>query len=345
MNDILTVSGLNKSYGDFSLKDVTFSLPEGCITGFIGVNGAGKTTTLRTLLGLTNKLSGKIQFFGLDMDKNEREIKDRIGIVLDGGGFYEELSLGEMKGIISSAYTSWSEQDFKRYMDMFSLDPKQKINSLSKGMRMKYALALALSHNAELLIMDEPTSGLDVSFRREFLYMIQEAVEKQLVSVIFSTHLTDELERIADFIGVMENGTLQIEENEVSGAKIEKIGTDDYKPLLGDMPGFKELVSFCRGIYLKSNLRFASYVIAFFQFIFGSVAFWIDSETKFASGFMSGLVVMGIMLQYLGLVTQEGEGTGRRVVPMRVGRLWCLNRWIAGEHTWAEKLLDRTYIM
>ena len=160
MNDILTVSGLNKSYGDFSLKDVTFSLPEGCITGFIGVNGAGKTTTLRTLLGLTNKLSGKIQFFGLDMDKNEREIKDRIGIVLDGGGFYEELSLSEMKGIISSAYTSWSEQDFKRYMDMFSLDPKQKINNLSKGMRMKFALVLALSHQAELLIMDEPTSGL-----------------------------------------------------------------------------------------------------------------------------------------------------------------------------------------
>ena len=174
MNDILTVSGLNKSYGDFSLKDVTFSLPEGCITGFIGVNGAGKTTTLRTLLGLTNKLSGKIQFFGLDMDKNEREIKDRIGIVLDGGGFYEELSLGEMKGIISSAYTSWSEQDFKRYMDMFSLDSKQKINSLSKGMRMKYALALALSHNAELLIMDEPTSGLDPLVRGQLLKILTE---------------------------------------------------------------------------------------------------------------------------------------------------------------------------
>ena len=177
MNDILTVSGLNKSYGDFSLKDVTFSLPEGCITGFIGVNGAGKTTTLRTLLGLTNKLSGKIQFFGLDMDKNEREIKDRIGIVLDGGGFYEELSLGEMKVIISSAYTSWSEQDFKRYMDMFSLDPKQKINSLSKGMRMKYALALALSHNAELLIMDEPTSGLDPLVRGQLLKILTEYME------------------------------------------------------------------------------------------------------------------------------------------------------------------------
>ena len=106
MSDILTVDGLNKSYGDFSLTDVTFSLPEGCITGFIGVNGAGKTTTLRTILGLANKLSGSIRFFGLDMDKSAGQIKDRIGVVLDDGGFYDELSLSEMKSIISSAYTS-----------------------------------------------------------------------------------------------------------------------------------------------------------------------------------------------------------------------------------------------
>lgn len=208
MNDILTVSGLNKSYGDFSLKDVTFSLPEGCITGFIGVNGAGKTTTLRTLLGLTNKLSGKIQFFGLDMDKNEREIKDRIGIVLDGGGFYEELSLSEMKGIISSAYTSWSEEDFKRYMDMFSLDPKQKINSLSKGMRMKYALALALSHNAELLIMDEPTSGLDPLVRGQLLKILTEYMENGGKGVFFSTHITSDLDKIADMLIMIDNGRI-----------------------------------------------------------------------------------------------------------------------------------------
>ena len=161
MNDILNVENLNKSYGDFSLTDVAFSLPEGCITGFIGINGAGKTTTLRTLLGLAKKKSGNIQFFGLEMEKNEKKIKNRIGIVLDDGCFYDELSLSEMKSIIASAYTEWSEQDFKRYMDMFSLDPKQKISTLSKGMKMKYALALALSHHAELLIMDEPTSGLD----------------------------------------------------------------------------------------------------------------------------------------------------------------------------------------
>ena len=199
MNDILTVSGLNKSYGDFSLKDVTFSLPEGCITGFIGVNGAGKTTTLRTLLGLTNKLSGKIQFFGLDMDKNEREIKDRIGIVLDGGGFYEELSLSEMKGIISSAYTSWSEEDFKR---------KQKINSLSKGMRMKYALALALSHNAELLIMDEPTSGLDPLVRGQLLKILTEYMENGGKGVFFSTHITSDLDKIADMLIMIDNGRI-----------------------------------------------------------------------------------------------------------------------------------------
>lgn len=126
MDNILEVSGLRKNYGNFALKDVAFSLPEGCITGFIGVNGAGKTTTLRMLLRLTDKEAGKIQFLGLNMAQNERQIKDRLGIVLDDGCFYEELSLTEMKSIIAPAYTAWSERDFKQYMDMFSLDPKQK---------------------------------------------------------------------------------------------------------------------------------------------------------------------------------------------------------------------------
>ena len=132
MKDILRVKNLNKSYKNFSLTDVSFSLSEGCITGFIGINGAGKTTTLRTILDLAKKDSGNIKFFGLDMDKNEQQIKNRIGVVLDDGCFYEELSMAEMKSILASAYTDWSEQDFKHYMDMFSLDPKRKINTLSK---------------------------------------------------------------------------------------------------------------------------------------------------------------------------------------------------------------------
>lgn len=212
MDDILKVSGLNKSYRDFSLQDVTFSLPEGCITGFIGVNGAGKTTTLRTLLGLTSKTSGDIQFFGLDMGQNERQIKDRLGIVLDDGCFYEELSLSEMKSILAPSYTSWSEQDFRRYMDLFSLDPKQKICTLSKGMKMKYALALALSHNAELLIMDEPTSGLDPLVRSQLLQILTDYMSKGGKGVFFSTHITSDLDKIADMLIMIDHGLIVFQE-------------------------------------------------------------------------------------------------------------------------------------
>ena len=235
MNNILTVNGLNKSYGNFSLRDITFSLPEGCITGFIGINGAGKTTTLRTLLGLTNKLSGNIQFFGLDMDKNERQIKDRIGIVLDDGCFYDELSLAEMRSIISSAYTSWSEQDFKRYMDMFSLAPKQKINTLSKGMRMKYALALALSHNAELLIMDEPTSGLDPLIRGQLLKILTEYMENGGKGVFFSTHITSDLDKIADMLIMIDNGKIVFQEEKDTLLDTYRIVKGDIQSLTNDV--------------------------------------------------------------------------------------------------------------
>ena len=235
MNNILTVNGLNKSYGNFSLRDITFSLPEGCITGFIGINGAGKTTTLRTLLGLTNKLSGNIQFFGLDMDKNERQLKDRIGIVLDDGCFYDELSLAEMKSIISSAYTSWSEQDFKRYMDMFSLAPKQKINTLSKGMRMKYALALALSHNAELLIMDEPTSGLDPLIRGQLLKILTEYMENGGKGVFFSTHITSDLDKIADMLIMIDNGKIVFQEEKDTLLDTYRIVKGDIQSLTNDV--------------------------------------------------------------------------------------------------------------
>ncbi len=235
MNDILKVENLNKSYRDFSLSDVTFSLPEGCITGFIGINGAGKTTTLRTLLGLTKKQSGNIQFFGLEMEKNEKKIKDRLGIVLDDGCFYDELSLVEMKSIISSAYTEWSEQDFKRYMDMFSLDPKQKINTLSKGMKMKYALALALSHNAEFLIMDEPTSGLDPLLRSQLLKVLTDYMENGGKGVFFSTHITSDLDKIADMLIMIDNGRIVFQEEKDFLLDTYRIVKGDVKALTNDV--------------------------------------------------------------------------------------------------------------
>ena len=238
MDNILEVSGLNKRYRDFALKDISFYLPEGCITGFIGVNGAGKTTTLRSILGLTNKVSGNINFFGMDMDGNK--IKDRIGIVLDEGCFYDELTLSEMKNVIAPAYRNWREQDFTDYMEQFSLNPKQKINTLSKGMRMKYALALALSHKAELLIMDEPTSGLDPLVRSQLLNILKDYMARGGRAVLFSTHITSDLEKIADMLIMIDNGEIVFQEEKdqlldscrIIKGSTEKLNTDIRKYFL-----------------------------------------------------------------------------------------------------------------
>lgn len=227
MENILEVSGLNKQYGEFSLKDVSFSLPDGCITGFIGVNGAGKTTTLRTILRLTAKTSGSVRFFGMDLDKHELQIKERIGVVLDENCFYDELTLSEMKDIIAFAYRSWCEKDFRDYMDRFSLNPGQKIQSLSKGMRMKYALALALSHKAELLIMDEPARGLDPLIRNQLLDVLKDYMEKCGRGIFFSTHITSDLDKIADMLIMISDGQILFQEE-------KDILLDRYRIVRGD---------------------------------------------------------------------------------------------------------------
>lgn len=228
IKNILEVTGLNKSYDDFSLSNVTFSLPEDCITGFIGVNGAGKTTTLRSILRLTTKTSGSIKIFGMEMEQHECELKNRIGIVLDDGGFYDELTMSEMKNVIAPAYSSWSEQDYKNYMDRFSLNPKQKINTLSKGMRMKYALALALSHKAELLIMDEPTSGLDPLIRSQLLTILADYMNEGGQGVFFSTHITSDLEKAADVLIMIDHGKIVFEEE-------KDTLLDSYRVVKGDI--------------------------------------------------------------------------------------------------------------
>ena len=208
MNNILEVNGLVKRYPAFSLDNISFSLPEGCVTGFIGANGAGKTTTIRSILNLAHKDAGTIKIFGLDTVKHEQEIKDRIGIVMDGSYFYNELSMQDMKSIVAPAYSKWSDADYRSYMEKFELDPKQKISTLSKGMRMKYALALALSHNAELLIMDEPTSGLDPLVRGQLLKILTEYMENGGKGVFFSTHITSDLDKIADMLIMIDNGRI-----------------------------------------------------------------------------------------------------------------------------------------
>lgn len=227
MGNILEVAGLNKSYKDFSLTDVSFSLPEDCITGFIGVNGAGKTTAIRTILGLAQKASGTIKIFGKDMKNNEQELKNRIGVVLDDGYFYDGLTMDEMKSIIAPAYSAWSEKDYKEYMDKFSLDSRQKISTLSRGMRMKFALTLALSHEADLLIMDEPTSGLDPLVRSQLLEIMTDYMKQGGKGVFFSTHITSDLDKVADMLIFINDGKILFE-------KEKDDLLDNYRLVKGD---------------------------------------------------------------------------------------------------------------
>jgi len=231
MNNVLEVSGLNKSYDEFALSDVSFSLQEECITGFIGINGAGKTTTIRAILGLVMRNSGTIKLFGKDMDKHGPELKNRIGFVLDDGCFYDDLTMKEMKSIIAPAYSSWNERDYKTYMERFTLCPRQKISTLSKGMRMKFALTLALSHQADLLIMDEPTSGLDPLMRSQFINILTDYMKQGGKSVFFSTHITSDLDKIADMIILINNGKILFDEEKDTLIDTHRLVKGDNKDL------------------------------------------------------------------------------------------------------------------
>lgn len=212
MENILEVSDLSKSYRDFSLKNINFNLERGYIMGFIGPNGAGKSTTIRLIMNLIKRDSGNIKIFGLDNIKDEKKVKQKIGFVYDENYFYEDLNLIEMKDIIAPFYKYWDEKTFRKYFSDFDLPKKRKIKELSKGMKMKYSLALALSHGAELIIMDEPTSGLDPVFRSEMLEILCSVLQDENKSIFFSTHITSDLEKIADYITFINKGEIVFSE-------------------------------------------------------------------------------------------------------------------------------------
>lgn len=207
MNTVLDIRNVSKHFSDFTLANISLELKENCITGFLGKNGAGKTTLIKIILGLLHKNSGEIIFFS-NRYKNIETIKNKIGVVLDDGYFYDNLNLKQMKNIIASTYKEWDETTYKNYLKKFRLNESQLISSLSKGMKMKYALALALSHGADLLIMDEPTSGLDPEIRKELIDILSEYVQEEGKSVFFSTHITSDLERCADEIVIINNGKI-----------------------------------------------------------------------------------------------------------------------------------------
>lgn len=208
MAPILEVKNLRKSFRDFSLRDVSFTLEEGFIMGFIGPNGAGKSTTIKLIMNLLKKDSGEIKVFGLDHIRHEREIKNRIGFVYDENYFYEELTIQEMKRIIAPLYSNWDDNTFGKYLKVFDLPRKKKIKDLSKGMKMKFSLAVALSHQADLLIMDEPTSGLDPVVRSELLEILSSVIQDERKGIFFSTHITSDLDKIADYVTLIHEGKI-----------------------------------------------------------------------------------------------------------------------------------------
>jgi len=208
MPAVLELNNLTKRYDTFTLDSVNMSLEEGFIMGLVGQNGAGKTTIIKLILGLLKRNNGSINIFGKDIDEDPNEIKQQIGFVLDESDWYDSFSIREMVKIISSFYDNWDQRIFEKYLKSFNLNEAARINSLSKGMKMKFSLAVALSHDAKLLIMDEPTSGLDPIIRDEVLEILQKIIADGGRSILFSSHISSDIEKIADYITFINEGKI-----------------------------------------------------------------------------------------------------------------------------------------
>ena len=206
--EILSVQNLTKRYEKFTLKGVSFSLEKGYIMGFIGRNGAGKTTTLKSMMNLVHPDGGQVSVFGMDFATHEMECKQKIGFMLGGVDFYPKKKLRTLAEVTSRFYSEWDNTKYQQLMERFELDPEKKVDELSAGMRVKFSLALALSHHAQLLILDEPTSGLDPVSRDELLELFQDLIEDGEHSILFSTHIISDLEKCADYITYIKDGAI-----------------------------------------------------------------------------------------------------------------------------------------
>lgn len=208
MENLLELNGVCKSYQAFSLKDVSFSLPAGSIMGFIGENGAGKTTTIKLILNEVKRSAGTISIFGKDNIKDEMAVKQDIGAVFDESYFFDGFTAADVGKILSRVFSAWDQPLYEKYQKDFELSPKKKIKEYSKGMKMKLSIASALSHHPRLLILDEVTSGLDPVMRSEILDLFLDFIQDEGCSVLFSSHITPDLERIADYVTFIHKGSI-----------------------------------------------------------------------------------------------------------------------------------------
>lgn len=206
--NVLEVRDLHKTYPAFALKGISLDVPQGAIVGFIGRNGAGKSTTLKSVLGLVHPDGGTVRVFGMDYAANEAAIRQRLGVVLGGIDFYPKKKLRIITDVTRRFYGNWDEEKYRHYLELFAIDEDKRVDQLSSGMKVKYMIALALSHNAELLLLDEPTSGLDPVSRDELVELFRRIVADGSRSILFSTHITSDLEKCASHIAFIKDGEL-----------------------------------------------------------------------------------------------------------------------------------------
>lgn len=262
MNNALEVRNLCKTYNDFSLDSISFTLPAGYIMGFVGQNGAGKTTTIRLILNMANRTGGEVKIFGSDNIEDELTVKQELAAVFDEIFFVDVWRVREVEKVVKGFYSKWNSGQFAAYLKKFKLPPDKKVKDLSRGMKLKLMLAVAMSHNAKLLILDEPTSGLDPVARDDLLDILREYISDGEKSVFFSTHITSDLEKIADYITLIDNGKMFF-----TGAKddleayflIVKGGADDLTDdLKSQLIGLSSNATGFSGLLLSSKLELLS---------------------------------------------------------------------------------------
>lgn len=230
----IEINGITKKYDGFTLNNVSFDIPKGRIMGYIGQNGAGKTTTIRSLLNIISIDGGQIKLLGLDHIKDEEEIKKHISVVFDEFPFHDIFTAKDVAKILEGLYPEWDNNIYKQYLERFELPTKKKIGQFSKGMKMKLQIACALSHNAELLIMDEATTGLDPIVRDEILHIFMEYMENGERSILMSSHITSDLEKIADSVTYIDKGKILIsgyKDKLLENHGIVKCGKEEVKEI------------------------------------------------------------------------------------------------------------------
>jgi ABC-2 type transport system ATP-binding protein len=213
IKNVIELKNVTKDYGDFKLDNVSFAVPEGTVCGFIGQNGAGKTTTINLILDVIKRDSGEITLFGESVNKDTAYLREDIGVVFDEMGFHEFMNARDINIMMKNIYKNWDEEVFFENLKKFSLPSKKKCGAFSRGMRMKLQIAVALSHNAKLLIMDEPTSGLDPIVRNEMINIFREFVVEEDHTILLSSHITSDLEKIADEVVFIDGGKIVLSGN------------------------------------------------------------------------------------------------------------------------------------